>query len=111
MAAHLRVYPRSHDSAVADAPEPTVRISLGDLLPLIALAHRNNYLWLQDFLDDEVCVTADHHSVNINFNDNTAIVLSMEPSFTLFPYLGDWKTEECEVLKEWPEIKSISLRA
>ena len=32
---------------------------LGELLPLVALAHRHNYLWLQDFLDDEVAITAD----------------------------------------------------
>jgi hypothetical protein len=58
----------------------------------------------------EVSITADHHSVNINFNDNTAIVLSMEPSINMFPYFGDWKTGQCEVLKEWEPIKSISLR-
>ena len=62
MAAHLRVYPRSQES-VAEAPEPTVHVSLGDLLPLLAVAHRNNYLWLQDFLDDEVCVTADLYEI------------------------------------------------
>src|SRR5262245_30529141 len=28
------------------APEPTVRISLREMLPLIALAQRHNYLWL-----------------------------------------------------------------
>lgn len=61
MAAHLRVYPAPDDSA--EAQEPTVRISLGDLLPLIALAQRHNYLWLQDFLDDEVCVTSDLYDV------------------------------------------------
>jgi hypothetical protein len=58
----------------------------------------------------EVYVAADHYSANINFNDNTAIVLSLEPSITMFPYLGDWKTGDCEVLKEWEPIKSISLR-
>lgn len=63
MAAHLRVYPRTQESSVADAPEPTVRISLGDLLPLIALAHRRNYLWLQDFLDDEVSITPDLYEI------------------------------------------------
>jgi hypothetical protein len=36
---------------------------LGDLLPLVALAHRNNYLWLQDFLDDEVSITDDLYEV------------------------------------------------
>ena len=70
MAAHLRVYPRTHDSSVAEAPEPTVRISLGDLLPLIAVAHRKNYLWLQDFLEDEVCVTPDLYEILRAFRCN-----------------------------------------
>lgn len=62
MAAHLRVYPTSSD-ACAEAPEPTVRVSLRDLLPLVALAQRRNHLWLQDFLDDEVCITSDLYEV------------------------------------------------
>jgi len=33
------------------------------LLPLVALAQRHNYWWLQDFLDDEVCITADLYEV------------------------------------------------
>jgi hypothetical protein len=58
MAGFLRVY-----SSVAEE-EPlvqpaTVSVRLADLLPLVALAHRNNYLWLQDFLDDEVVITRD----------------------------------------------------
>jgi hypothetical protein len=58
MAGFLRVY-----SSVAEE-EPlvqpaTVSVRLVDLLPLVALAHRNNYLWLQDFLDDEVVITRD----------------------------------------------------
>ncbi|HTU18639.1 MAG TPA: hypothetical protein VMG10_11310 [Gemmataceae bacterium] len=59
MAAHLRVYPLSKDDLDVERQDPTVRVSLGDLLPLVALAHRNNYLWLQDFLDDEVAITSD----------------------------------------------------
>ena len=59
----------------------------------------------------QVYVTADHYSADINFTDNTALILSMEASINLRPYIGDWKTGDCEVLKEWPEIKSISLRA
>jgi hypothetical protein len=58
----------------------------------------------------QVYVAADNFSVNINFTDNTAIVLSMEPSLTVFPYLGDWATGERKVLKEWEPMKSISLR-
>jgi hypothetical protein len=63
MAAHLRVYPLSKESPDAEIQEPTVRVSLGDLLPLVALAHRHNYLWLQDFLDDEVAITPDLYEV------------------------------------------------
>jgi hypothetical protein len=63
MAAHLRVYPLSKDTAEFERQEPTVRVSLGDLLPLVALAHRHNYLWLQDFLDDEVAITEDLYEV------------------------------------------------
>jgi hypothetical protein len=63
MAAHLRVYPLSKENADLEGQVPNVRVSLGDLLPLVALAHRNNYLWLQDFLDDEVAITSDLYEV------------------------------------------------
>jgi hypothetical protein len=63
MAAHLRVYPSSQDAATTEAQEPTVRVSLRDMLPLVALAQRRNYLWLQDFLDDEVCITSDLYEI------------------------------------------------
>jgi hypothetical protein len=62
MPAHLKVY-SSAPAPAADAQEPTVRVSLGDLLPLLALAHRRNYIWLQDFLDDEVSITPDLYEV------------------------------------------------
>ena len=54
MAVQLRVYPASQEEPGSDRPPPTVGVRLRDLLPLVALAQRNNYLWLQDFLDDEV---------------------------------------------------------
>jgi hypothetical protein len=37
------------------------------LLPLLALAHRQNYVWLRDFLDDEVLITADLYEVLESF--------------------------------------------
>jgi hypothetical protein len=63
MAAHLRVYPLSKEAPEADGQSATVHVSFGDLLPLVALAHRNNYLWLQDFLEDEVAITPDLYEV------------------------------------------------
>lgn len=62
MAAPLRLFP-SPDEAPCEAPEPAVRVSLGDLLPLLALAERRRYAWLQDFLEDEVCITNDLYEV------------------------------------------------
>ena len=63
MAAQLRVYPHSREALEEDRQEPTVRISLRDLLPLVTIAKRHNYLWLDDFLADEVCVTPDLYEV------------------------------------------------
>jgi hypothetical protein len=62
MAAHLRVLPMPKDHAET-RHQPTVRLRLADLLPLVALAHRNNYAWLQDFLDDEVAVSEDLYEI------------------------------------------------
>ena len=61
MAVHLRVYPEALSED--DQQQPDVRVRLGDLLALIAFAKKNNYLWLQDFLNDEVVVTADLYDV------------------------------------------------
>jgi len=70
MAAHLRVYPLAKDDSDIAGQEPTVRVSLGDLLPLVALAHRHNYIWLQDFLEDEVVITSDLYEVLRAFRCN-----------------------------------------
>jgi hypothetical protein len=67
MPAQLRLYPGSLDSDYDDAQDPTIRIRLGDLLPLLAFAKKNNYLWLQDFLDDQVTVTPDLYDVLRSF--------------------------------------------
>jgi hypothetical protein len=63
MAAQLRVFRDSPDDPQDAIQAPSVGIRLGDLLPLIAAAQRGNYLWVQDFLDDEVRITADFYDV------------------------------------------------
>jgi hypothetical protein len=63
MAAQLRVYPSSEESAYSEPATPTVGIRFGDLLPLMVAAQRQNYLWLQDFLDDEVRISSDLYEV------------------------------------------------
>jgi hypothetical protein len=64
----LRVFPHVAESFHQDTPEPTVRVSLRDLLPLIAMAKRQKFLWLDDFLDDEVRITTDLYDVLSAFN-------------------------------------------
>ncbi len=65
MPAHLRVFPGPDDVDERDLEpsEPAVRIRLGDLLPLVALAQKMHFIWLKDFLDDEVSISADLHDV------------------------------------------------
>ena len=63
MPVQLRVFPSSEELPCIDRPAPTVGVQLRDLLPLVAMAQRHNYLWLQDFLDDEVRVTSDLYEV------------------------------------------------
>jgi hypothetical protein len=63
MSAQLRVYPAPDEFDVPTLPAPDVRIRLGDLLPLVAMAQRMHFIWLKDFLDDEVCITSDLHEV------------------------------------------------
>lgn len=46
-----------------DRPIPDVCVRLGDLLPLVAMAQRMNFIWLKDFLDDEVAVSHDLYEV------------------------------------------------
>jgi hypothetical protein len=58
----LRVYPTT-DLEEPYSSEPSVRICLGELLPLVAMAQRMHFIWLQDFLDDEVKVTNDLYEV------------------------------------------------
>ena len=66
MPAHLRVY-SIPDEVETEGQPATERVSLGELLPLLALAQRRNYVWLQDFLDDEVIITSDLYEVLRSF--------------------------------------------
>jgi hypothetical protein len=65
----LRVYtgPEVDQSATAvlgeARDENRVRVTLGEILPLLADAASSNRTWLSDFADDEVTITADLHDV------------------------------------------------
>ena len=62
--ARLRVFPHPEEDDNRDeAHDPAVPIRLVDLYPLLAQAYRDNFVWLRDFLDDEVRVTGDLYEV------------------------------------------------
>ncbi|MFN5757801.1 MAG: hypothetical protein ACK54F_08260 [Planctomycetia bacterium] len=48
-----------HDSAAAN----TVKVSLGEILPLLADAVASNRTWLTDFEADEITISSDLHDV------------------------------------------------
>jgi hypothetical protein len=70
MGPHLRLFPGSNEDQQGfdrTVALPTVRIRLRDLLPLVAMAQKNHFIWLKDFLDDEVRISDDLHDVLMAF--------------------------------------------
>ena len=70
MQTHLHIFRTDADADFDDEaapPVPNVGIRLGDLLPLVALAQKRHFIWLQDFLDDEVRISSDLHDVLMAF--------------------------------------------
>ena len=69
MAAQLKLYvPPKDNEEPENRPEPDVLIRLGDLLPIVTVAHRLNFAWLRDFLDDEIAVSGDLYEVMQSFS-------------------------------------------
>lgn len=62
MAVRLKLYSPPIEQRRPDH-DPDVRVRLADLLPLVAVADRMNFVWLKDFLDDEVAVSEDLYEV------------------------------------------------
>jgi hypothetical protein len=63
----LRLYtePEGETVALATLPEAHagVRVSLGEVLPLLADAVSSDRTWLKDFVDEEITVSADLYDV------------------------------------------------
>jgi len=67
--ARLRVFPHPPDEPTQEFHAPSVPIRLSDLYPLLAQAHRDNFVWLRDFENDEIMVSSDLHEVVRAFSD------------------------------------------
>lgn len=61
----LRVYtePDRDFTAVEERADDGVRVTLGEILPLLADAVASNRTWLTDFAEDEITISADLHDV------------------------------------------------
>jgi hypothetical protein len=65
----LRVYTepdlkvRGDFTVVEERVDEGVRVSLGEILPLLADAVASNRTWLGDFADDEITISSDLHDV------------------------------------------------
>jgi hypothetical protein len=63
---HLRVFhgpETSSPKSDAAAPQNTVQLRLGEILPLLADAVRSERTWLRDFEDDEIAISMDLYEV------------------------------------------------
>ena len=62
--ARLRVFPHpDEEDTRAELHAPGVPVRLVDLYPLLAQAYRDNFVWLQDFEDEQLLVSKDLYEV------------------------------------------------
>lgn len=70
MSHRLKLYVPPEEEETAEGPTADVCVRLGDLLPLAAMAQRMNFIWLKDFMDDEVKISQDFYDVMQAFQEN-----------------------------------------
>jgi hypothetical protein len=58
----------------------------------------------------ELSVSADDYSLDIRFQDKTALSFEVEPCVSVMPELSDWKTREYRPVKRWRPVHSKSSR-
>ncbi|HZD95325.1 MAG TPA: hypothetical protein VE133_13780, partial [Candidatus Sulfotelmatobacter sp.] len=51
----------------------------------------------------------DYHSIDIRFQDKTALYFVIEPGFTVYTEYCDWKSGNLRSIKTWPFIRSLGL--
>lgn len=58
----------------------------------------------------EFFTSRDGHSLDVRFQDKTALQFTIGPGFTLETELADWTTGNMRRLKQWPRMESSGLR-
>ena len=62
-----------------------------------------------DYIEFFTC--GGYHSIDIAFEDKTAVHFVIEPTFNLETEYADWKTGNWRGIKQWPLIRSATLNA
>ena len=58
----------------------------------------------------EVFTAGEYHSIDVRFEDKTALHFVIDPGFTLETEYADWKTGNWRPIKRWPLIHSETTR-
>ncbi len=93
MATRLKLYTPPEEETF-ETPDPDVRVRLGDLLPLVSMAQRMNFIWLKDFLDDEVAVSDFGAYTEADFFDDMARIKLLKHSLRRVNKRPTWPVNE-----------------
>ena len=58
--------------------------------------------------DVYVTMDSDMNCVTLSFEDNTELVIDIEPCLSFTADYSDWKTGDQRVIKSWPRVRSRS---
>ena len=58
--------------------------------------------------DAYVTMDSDMNCVTLCFDDNTELVVDIEPCLSFAASYSDWKTGDQRVIKSWPRVRSRS---
>jgi hypothetical protein len=59
----------------------------------------------------EFFTMGEYHCIDVCFEDNTAMHLVIEPSFTLGTEYTNWKSGDLRTIKRWPLVRSASFKS
>jgi hypothetical protein len=59
----------------------------------------------------EFFTAGEYHSIDISFEDKTAVHFVIEPTFNLETEYADWKTGNWRPIKQWPSIRAAGLNS
>jgi hypothetical protein len=59
----------------------------------------------------ELYTSGEYHSIDVRFQDKTALHFVIDPGFLLETEYADWKTGDWQPIKRWPTLRSATSRS